>query len=681
MLNDKSSSSDLLSTAETICKALKSGEWSAVKTSAEIGGFVDKAVQRATGKHSTSLPVRQVMSLPDQRKFAASLFGKPAGAVAVATSGRVFVVDRDTSFVAGDFKLAESTEWSDRSEHVSKALETANWPGLSSEEVTSGYISNVAFVAASIISHERNQRIVRRDQEANRQWQSKVSGFHVGPKPKDALLHAIAFVDPLCKDAQRMAPILMTLTSVFKAHVHVILNPVSEMGSLPIKGYYRYVIKPELEFNADGSVASNLRATFSNLPVSKLLSMNLHPPNAWFVSAADCVHDMDNVLLEKLPPHETALVASYRLDHILLTGHCIDDDRQPPAGLQLNLHTPRTRTRTGLLVGDTLVMSNLGYFQLKARPGVFNLSLTEGRSRDIYQQLPDDSTGAGSDSEGGMDSRLLSLASWEPEAISLKVRRRSNMHGVRLLESMQDGTGGGVDSEEESLWSTMGSMFGMGASSEAVAGKKSVELSALPSGKDHDMIHVFSLASGHLYERFLKIMMLSVVTNTKAPIKFWLLNNFLSPQFKKFIPRMAKAHGFEYELVTYKWPSWLHQQTEKQRIIWGYKILMLDVLFPLSVKKIIYIDSDQTVRGDLRELYNMDLKGRPYAYTPFCDSNKEMEGYRFWKQGFWQGHLGNSKYHISALYVVDLQRFRQIGAGDQLRVIYSQLSRDPNRSF
>lgn len=38
------------------------------------------------------------------------------------------------------------------------------------------------------------------------------------------------------------------------------------------------------------------------------------------------------------------------------------------------------------------------------------------------------------------------------------------------------------------------------------------------------------------------------------------------------------------------------------------------------------------VRGDLRELYNMDLKGRPYAYTPFCDSNTAMEGYRFWKQ-------------------------------------------------
>ena len=38
--------------------------------------------------------------------------------------------------------------------------------------------------------------------------------------------------------------------------------------------------------------------------------------------------------------------------------------------------------------------------------------------------------------------------------------------------------------------------------------------------------------------------------------------------------------------VTYKWPSWLHKQTEKQRIIWAYKILFLDVLFPLGLRKV-----------------------------------------------------------------------------------------------
>lgn len=62
---------------------------------------------------------------------------------------------------------------------------------------------------------------------------------------------------------------------------------------------------------------------------------------------------------------------------------------------------------------------------------------------------------------------------------------------------------------------------------------------------------------------------------------------------------MAQAYGFQYELVQYKWPRWLHQQTEKQRIIWGYKILFLDVLFPLAVDKIIFVDADQvTIKLD-----------------------------------------------------------------------------------
>lgn len=67
--------------------------------------------------------------------------------------------------------------------------------------------------------------------------------------------------------------------------------------------------------------------------------------------------------------------------------------------------------------------------------------------------------------------------------------------------------------------------------------------------------------------------------------------------FQDVIPHMAKKYGFKYELVQYKWPRWLYQQTEKQRIIWGYKILFLDVLFPLAVDKIIFVDADQ-VRKD-----------------------------------------------------------------------------------
>ncbi len=49
-------------------------------------------------------------------------------------------------------------------------------------------------------------------------------------------------------------------------------------------------------------------------------------------------------------------------------------------------------------------------------------------------------------------------------------------------------------------------------------------------------------------------------------------------------------------------------QTEKQRLIWAYKILFLDVLFPLNLRKVIFCDSDQVVRGNMADLWNMDLK-------------------------------------------------------------------------
>lgn len=38
-------------------------------------------------------------------------------------------------------------------------------------------------------------------------------------------------------------------------------------------------------------------------------------------------------------------------------------------------------------------------------------------------------------------------------------------------------------------------------------------------------------------------------------------------------------------MCAFRWPTWLNKQTEKQRIIWAYKVLFLDVLFPLTLKK------------------------------------------------------------------------------------------------
>ncbi|CAK0862018.1 unnamed protein product [Prorocentrum cordatum] len=190
-------------------------------------------------------------------------------------------------------------------------------------------------------------------------------------------------------------------------------------------------------------------------------------------------------------------------------------------------------------------------------------------------------------------------------------------------------------------------------------------------------------------------MITSVREHTKCPLRLWLVENFLSPSFRRVLPAVAKEVGFAVSQVTYKWPEWLRAQTQKQRVIWAYKILFLDVFFPSQVKRVMFIDADQIVRADVKEVYDTNMDGHVYGFVPFCGSgpktssllgwsqedlrNPDTNGFRFWEQGYWSNHLGPDRYyHISALFVVDLELFRQRGAGDILRGTYQSLTADPN---
>jgi UDP-glucose:glycoprotein glucosyltransferase len=294
-------------------------------------------------------------------------------------------------------------------------------------------------------------------------------------------------------------------------------------------------------------------------------------------------------------------------------------------------------------------MLNIGYWQLQAAPGVWSLQIANGtRGAAIFDIV-----------EGTYRGNTLIL---DPDHLVDAKRKRIVMKDfVNQMEVLVVKRRPGFESA---------SLF----SDDAAAASRTDK----PLSTEDEVINVFSLATGHLYERFLKIMMLSVTKRTSSKVKFWLFENYLSPSFKASARFMADKIGSQVEFVTYKWPEWLRGQSEKQRIIWGYKILFLDVLFPLSVKKFIYVDADQVLRGDLKELWDLDLHGAPYGYTPFCTSRETTLGYQFWREGFWKQHLGDLPYHISALYVVDLELFRRQHVGDTLRSIYQQLSADPN---
>lgn len=196
------------------------------------------------------------------------------------------------------------------------------------------------------------------------------------------------------------------------------------------------------------------------------------------------------------------------------------------------------------------------------------------------------------------------------------------------------------------------------------------------SFNEDDKIHIFVVSSGFFYERLQRIMMLSVIKHTKSLVKFWIFENFVSSQHRNLLNIISKKYNFEYEFISYKWPKWLPIETTQQRLVWGYKILFLDVIFPKNLKRVIYIDSDDVVRSDLSELMNLNLNSAPYAFTPFCEDKSEMKEYRFWNDGYWKDILQDKKYHISALFVVDLIEYRKQGVGDKIRKAYSDLFND-----
>uniref|UniRef100_A0A8C9WVN0 UDP-glucose ceramide glucosyltransferase-like 1 n=1 Tax=Sander lucioperca TaxID=283035 RepID=A0A8C9WVN0_SANLU len=602
---------------------------------------VKKGMQDSFEKKFNTLEVDFIRS---QQLFCRDVLKLSPGHQAVISNGRILgPFEEQEEFTVEDFHLLEKITLSSSAEKVKAKVKLM---GMKPKQ-TSDLVMKVDALLTAAPKGE-----VRRDATfflwlcnlvlLNPLWCVVLlhSVLHLSPRENEVFYDVVAIVDPLTREAQKMSPLLIVLSQVVNVRLQVFMNCRAKLSEMPLKSFYRFVLESDVNFLANDTVSPGPVARFMELPESPLLTLNMITPESWMVQAVRSPHDLDNIHLQEV---SGVVTAEYELEHLLLEGHCFDlSTGQPPRGLQFTLGMSRDP-----LMYDTIVMANLGYFQLKANPGAWILRLRKGRSEDIYQILTHD----GTDSPADAGDVIVVLNSFHSKIIKVRVQKKAEKINEDLLSE---------NSESKGLWDSIARCKDDGEK------------------KKEDVLNIFSVASGHLYERFLRIMMLSVLRHTKTPVKFWFLKNYLSPSFKETISHMAESYGFQFELVQYKWPRWLHQQTEKQRIIWGYKILFLDVLFPLAVDKIIFVDADQIVRADLKDLRDFELEGAPYGYTPFCDSRREMEGYRFWKTGYWASHLGHRRYHISALYVVDLKKFRKIAAGDRLRGQYQALSQDPN---
>jgi UDP-glucose:glycoprotein glucosyltransferase len=85
------------------------------------------------------------------------------------------------------------------------------------------------------------------------------------------------------------------------------------------------------------------------------------------VEAVNSPFDLDNICLKDIGAENRGVFSEYELEHLIVEGHAFDvQTSQSPRGLQFNLGT-----HANMFQYDTIVMANLGYFQLKASPGMW----------------------------------------------------------------------------------------------------------------------------------------------------------------------------------------------------------------------------------------------------------------------------------------------------------------------
>lgn len=109
-------------------------------------------------------------------------------------------------------------------------------------------------------------------------------------------------------------------------------------------------------------------------------------------------------------------------------GHCSEKDQDPPRGLQLILGT---KSMPHLV--DTIVMANLGYWQMKVSPGVWYLQLAPGRSSDLYVLKED-----GGGSLDKILSKRITINDLRGKVVHLEVAKKKGMEHEKLLVSSDD---------------------------------------------------------------------------------------------------------------------------------------------------------------------------------------------------------------------------------------------------
>ncbi len=159
----------------------------------------------------------------------------------------------------------------------------------------------------------------------------------------------------------------------------------------------------------------------------------------------------------------------------------------------------------------------------------------------------------------------------------------------------------------------------------------------------------------------------SVLKNTKSPVNFYLLHSKLHARTKEKIESVINSHN---SFVHWIEISDFDMFSGYLSVATYYRLFLTKYC---NADKIIYLDSDILVCGDLSELYNIDLEGYCIGAVPDFSVNNllnqyiklDLGGKRILPSDYFLGQLNftreqMNKYFNAGVLLLDLKKLREL---------------------
>ena len=452
---------------------------------------------------------------PDElAKFQAHSDIFTSSSVTLVSGGRVISLPTNKLFSPSDLEMLYEADFAGRIQPISELasvneISINGLTGLDKFDLQDLLVSLVWFVKTTF--EEKNSffvsgpaaRVDTTDYLGLEQASFDIPNIYDDDENHEPLVHITAVLDPISEKGQVYTALLKSLSQIPEIKISVILSPKPGLTEIPLKRFYRANIPAKPEFDKDTGKRRVKIILFSLICLSQLyliLILTSPAPGLLFLSQVFMIlTTLSWTRLMSLFSRLNTFSRIYYFRAMLLM--------LPPTrllgGVALELGTVST------VMTDTSIMANLGYFQLKANPGLWSLNIKKGSSAEVFEFKTVGIPNKNSRVEVA-DESLVFITEMTGLTIYPTFKRKPGMEHQDVLE-LTPSIGGFIKN-------TWNSLFG-----------------STKANDDNAEINIFTVASGHLYERFLSIMTISVMKHTDHTVKFWLIENFLSPSFKPFL--------------------------------------------------------------------------------------------------------------------------------------------------